>query len=1145
MSQSATATKAAETIKAAPIPQPSLSDVQLAPEPEVEQGSTFVQRAVNAVGGASPQTPPGQFGLALGHMDGGAVGQRRVLRRLQRGYGNQYVGRVIQAKLTVGQPGDVYEEEANRVADAVMRMPEPDTEPSASVFHHIQPLQIQRMCTECREEEEERIYPKEAPGQTPTVTPALEAQLNATRGSGQPLPEGTRSFMESRFGQDFSDIRVHPDSEAAPMLQAQAFTIGRDIYFDAGRYQPHTREGQSLLAHELTHTLQQRENFGHGAVGTSVQTSRQITLPWHSSEREANRIADQVVDGTSPIGAISADGVGQIQRLELPSWEDINQAGTSAIESVGEATEAVGEAVRGAVETVGEVASDVVEASTGAVDWLTTTIGQTAFDSATALARLFGGSVIIRRGCLIVTFPNIPLFPTFRKTLGETPPVGFIIPFAAGGTLIGPFPVAGMFGLLAYAQLSAEAAVGPGLLRNIRIEICPFSGRYLGTAQLYAAAAIGPRLTLFGGLFAAGGVLIPVEPPIPIIASIEGGLRGIGTGWLIGAVQNTVTLLYSGGTLSFSNVTDLMGGVLLQGDLQLFAALRLFDQIVCQYAHPLGHWQTGQAMRLTIPISASLSGTRGTGGIGPITWGPIPIEDIQTAIRPLPTGWSCLSWAKIRKILCDNKVLPPEMCEEEEGEAPGIRGRTYACAICKCSGDPECGGGRIHTIWMGATDCNRENKKKAQDLCNHDSTFLSICDLNQNRPDGKKCMVHHHDFACSDRETKEKCENRRQSLEETDRHEPSPRVPMLPSEVARRAQEHLNWENYAAALEVVVSGLRLNRRLCYFMYVNRTDRGEGLTVTGYELDPNTGNYVPKGRSRVEIYSPAFATLPWLVSTIMHEYQHVLQHQEEQTREELEDPTGEHYVAREVEAYLWEIEHAEQTGLAADVPRIQETGGRLKEHYDRLGTINPQRQAQYKLRFDAAMEFIADLATGPPPLPRGEHVYHHGTDYDTAKIVYTSDIEARGRVDFGRGFYTHTKENWQLAKQWALRRAVGGQMRGWGVVTFPIPTALWNSLVRSKLIFRDANDRPPNAPINPDTGRQMGWREFVEYNWQQDQQGNLPSWEEYNVIRGPLYGTLEETDIRQLMFTASGTPILNRPDVRGLRIAVLKIFRRRR
>ncbi len=100
--------------------------------------------------------------------------------------------------------------------------------------------------------------------------------------------------------------------------------------------------------------------------------------------------------------------------------------------------------------------------------------------------------------------------------------------------------------------------------------------------------------------------------------------------------------------------------------------------------------------------------------------------------------------------------------KEEGGGEAHIAGATYACAICKCQGDKECGGGRIHTIWMGRTECNRKNKAEAQRLCNHDRTFLSICDLDQNRPDGKKCSVHHHDFACSERETEDKCNRRRQ-----------------------------------------------------------------------------------------------------------------------------------------------------------------------------------------------------------------------------------------------------------------------------------------------------------------------------------------------------------------------------------------------
>ncbi len=254
-----TSTAGSKRAKAAPTPQRSVPDIQLVPEQELHLFPKFGQWVVNAVGGKSPQTAPARFGGLIGQMGEASARQAGVLQQLQQSYGNYYVGQVIQAKLTVGQPGDVYEEEADRVADMVMRMPEPDISPSASVSHHIQPLRIQRMCTECREEE--RIHPKEALGQTPTVTPALEARLNTTSsGSGQPLPKSVRAFMEPRFGTDFSGVRIHAGSEAGALnraLKSQAFTRQRDIYFRTGKYNPESSEGRWLLAHELTHVVQQ------------------------------------------------------------------------------------------------------------------------------------------------------------------------------------------------------------------------------------------------------------------------------------------------------------------------------------------------------------------------------------------------------------------------------------------------------------------------------------------------------------------------------------------------------------------------------------------------------------------------------------------------------------------------------------------------------------------------------------------------------------------------------------------------------------------------------------------------------------------------------------------------------------------------
>jgi hypothetical protein len=212
------------------------------------------------------------------------------LLQLQQVIGNRAIGRVIQTKLNVSRPGDQYEQEADRMAEMVMRMPDgeaPGISRSSTQIQRqcsdcasgggicpkcaeesslqLKPLAgtiapiIQRRCNEC-EEEEETLQFKRSPGHTPKITPTVAANIDALRGGGQPLPPSTRAFFEPRFGYDFSDVRVHTNGRAAETAQqvsAQAFTVGRDIVFGAGHYNPETQPGRQLLAHELTHVVQQ------------------------------------------------------------------------------------------------------------------------------------------------------------------------------------------------------------------------------------------------------------------------------------------------------------------------------------------------------------------------------------------------------------------------------------------------------------------------------------------------------------------------------------------------------------------------------------------------------------------------------------------------------------------------------------------------------------------------------------------------------------------------------------------------------------------------------------------------------------------------------------------------------------------------
>jgi len=121
--------------------------------------------------------------------------------------------------------------------------------------------------------------------------------------SGQPLNKVTRDFMEPRFGHDFSQVRVHYDGQAAASakaVNALAYTVGNDVVFDSGRYAPNTREGRHLLAHELTHTIQQRS-----AAQASVQTPV-LSGSSAAAERQAHKTAVDIMQGVKPQNVLSA-----------------------------------------------------------------------------------------------------------------------------------------------------------------------------------------------------------------------------------------------------------------------------------------------------------------------------------------------------------------------------------------------------------------------------------------------------------------------------------------------------------------------------------------------------------------------------------------------------------------------------------------------------------------------------------------------------------------------------------------------------------------------------------------------------------------------------------------------------------------------
>ncbi|QDK82125.1 DUF4157 domain-containing protein [Spirosoma sp. KCTC 42546] len=183
----------------------------------------------------------------------------------------------VQTKLSVGQANDRFEREADSTADHVMRMPAPAVHsgsfsPTTGLLQpkidekekkdigrkedSIDPPII-RLKTE---DDDRKKLRKKGETSAPPITSHFESQLSASQSGGQPLSADTRQFMEPRFGADFSSVRVHTDAPAVQMSQnigAQAFAYQNHVYFNEGKYSPGSNSGQHLLAHELTHVVQQ------------------------------------------------------------------------------------------------------------------------------------------------------------------------------------------------------------------------------------------------------------------------------------------------------------------------------------------------------------------------------------------------------------------------------------------------------------------------------------------------------------------------------------------------------------------------------------------------------------------------------------------------------------------------------------------------------------------------------------------------------------------------------------------------------------------------------------------------------------------------------------------------------------------------
>ncbi|MEI1374858.1 DUF4157 domain-containing protein [Nostoc sp. UHCC 0926] len=252
----------------APVTQSTKEDVAFA-EQKMEAFGLELQAKYGKI------TPEGQERLTVlqAKMDGLLNSQLQHARRFSHNIANIPLRRPdtpIQAKLTIGEPGDKYEQEADETARQVVQrihQPQNDKLQRESLPDEEDELQMKPLGNIQREslpdEEELQMKPmvqRRVSHGDMAATQDLEASINQARGGGQPLAKNIREPMEQGFGADFSRVKVHTDTQADQLnrsIQAKAFTTGQDVFFRQGAYEPGSRGGQELIAHELTHVVQQ------------------------------------------------------------------------------------------------------------------------------------------------------------------------------------------------------------------------------------------------------------------------------------------------------------------------------------------------------------------------------------------------------------------------------------------------------------------------------------------------------------------------------------------------------------------------------------------------------------------------------------------------------------------------------------------------------------------------------------------------------------------------------------------------------------------------------------------------------------------------------------------------------------------------
>lgn len=569
-------------------------------------------------------------------------------------------GAMLQTKLALGPVNDVFERQADSAASHVVAnrpgMPILSSVPMgagmaqracAACDEQQKSKPIQRKCAcgagadapcSCNKEEEhpELQIDRASKGPQDGSSGAIGAVQSVVSGAGKPLSKPVRQDMEKGFGRSFSHVRIHDTPRAAASAEgigAHAYTVGNNIAFNRGQYQPSTDNGRFLLAHELAHTVQQ--------AGAPRAENTRISQPGDRHETQANRAASAVTSG-APMPALSPGGA-VVARYSFDEFLD--DAGS------------VGSAIADVPGDILDVGSDVVDVVAG--------VASGVKDAIYGIANAIGSAVSWDGTTAVIDIPEFNPCPEIDfqmqlSDLGLDPTLYF--PVVAGALGIGIVEVVGVLGAEVnldpgFGFQLAGCNFGPG---QIRIDALSFSPSVSVAGQLSVKGSsmfsLGGDIGVSGDLFA---IIAWPDPPFVIMVPLVGLSLG-GTYQLMAQIGGEISGKTSAnlglGGVSAANLLSGDIGVGLDMSYGLYGSLSVLGADMCRVGWPLDthHWDAAASFDLATMISVGSSGIGFSFDLSARAMETNPLEDLGFAFDESRLEDDC----PICDFLTDNGLMP-------------------------------------------------------------------------------------------------------------------------------------------------------------------------------------------------------------------------------------------------------------------------------------------------------------------------------------------------------------------------------------------------------------------------------------------------------------------------------------------------------